>query len=145
MGVHVPNTEEFLMPLLTVIPLQLMSYYIADMRQCNVDQPRNLAKSVTVEYSAPRHLGRLDRCCHDASPRDRPVQEVSAHWSPYPCVCVCGASVCGTQLVCFFRCFFRITKSNCPKPGIRGIHLYDRPNAPLMIAPRKDVLLSYRG
>jgi len=47
--VHVPNTEEFLMPLLTVIPLQLMSYYIADMRQCNVDQPRNLAKSVTVE------------------------------------------------------------------------------------------------
>ena len=47
--VHVPNTEEFLMPLLTVIPLQLMSYCIADMRQCNVDQPRNLAKSVTVE------------------------------------------------------------------------------------------------
>merc|ERR1712195_66484 len=47
--VHVPNTEEFLMPLLTVIPLQLMSYYIDDMRQCNVDQPRTLAKSVTVE------------------------------------------------------------------------------------------------
>jgi glucosamine--fructose-6-phosphate aminotransferase (isomerizing) len=47
--VRVPNTEEFLMPMLTVIPLQLMSYYIADMRQCNVDQPRNLAKSVTVE------------------------------------------------------------------------------------------------
>merc|ERR1712194_234762 len=48
-GPIAPNTEEFLMPLLTVIPLQLMSYYIADMRQCNVDQPRNLAKSVTVE------------------------------------------------------------------------------------------------
>ena len=47
--VHVPNTEEFLMPLFTVIPLQLMSYCIADMRQCNVDQPRNLANSVTVE------------------------------------------------------------------------------------------------
>ena len=47
--VHVPTTEEFLMPLLTVVPLQLMAYYIADMRQCNVDQPRNLAKSVTVE------------------------------------------------------------------------------------------------
>jgi glucosamine--fructose-6-phosphate aminotransferase (isomerizing) len=31
------------------VPLQLLSYYIADMRKCNVDQPRNLAKSVTVE------------------------------------------------------------------------------------------------
>jgi len=47
--IHVPTTDEALMPLLTVIPLQLMSYYIADMRKCNVDQPRNLAKSVTVE------------------------------------------------------------------------------------------------
>ena len=47
--VHVPTTDEFLMPLLAVVPLQLMAYYIADMRQCNVDQPRNLAKSVTVE------------------------------------------------------------------------------------------------
>ena len=46
---RVPSTEDFLMPLLTVAPLQLMAYYIADMRQCNVDQPRNLAKSVTVE------------------------------------------------------------------------------------------------
>lgn len=46
---HVPETLEFLTPLLSVVPLQLMSYYIADMRKCNVDQPRNLAKSVTVE------------------------------------------------------------------------------------------------
>ena len=45
----VPVTSEFLTPLLTVVPLQLMSYYIADLRKCNVDQPRNLAKSVTVE------------------------------------------------------------------------------------------------
>lgn len=46
---HVPNTLDFLMPMLTVIPLQLLSYHIAVMRGCNVDQPRNLAKSVTVE------------------------------------------------------------------------------------------------
>merc|ERR1719171_3056653 len=46
--VKVPRTEEFLMPLLCVVPLQLLAYYIADMRKCNVDQPRNLAKSVTV-------------------------------------------------------------------------------------------------
>jgi glucosamine--fructose-6-phosphate aminotransferase (isomerizing) len=46
---RVPPTEECFMPLLAVIPLQLMSYYIADLRGCNVDQPRNLAKSVTVE------------------------------------------------------------------------------------------------
>lgn len=45
----VPRTSDFLSPLLTVVPLQLMSYYIADLRKCNVDQPRNLAKSVTVE------------------------------------------------------------------------------------------------
>ena len=47
----VPDTgdDEFLVPLLAVIPLQLLAYHIADMRQCNVDQPRNLAKSVTVE------------------------------------------------------------------------------------------------
>merc|ERR1740117_653220 len=44
------NIEEVLARGGTVIALQLMSYYIADMRQCNVDQPRNLAKSVTVEY-----------------------------------------------------------------------------------------------
>ncbi len=47
--IHVPVTEEFLSPLLTVIPLQLLSYHIAKLRGCNVDQPRNLAKSVTVE------------------------------------------------------------------------------------------------
>ncbi len=47
--IEVPATEEALMPLVTVIPLQLLSYHIAVMRNCNVDQPRNLAKSVTVE------------------------------------------------------------------------------------------------
>jgi glucosamine--fructose-6-phosphate aminotransferase (isomerizing) len=47
--IEIPRTEEELMPLLAVIPLQLLSYYIAVMRGCNVDQPRNLAKSVTVE------------------------------------------------------------------------------------------------
>ena len=47
--IEVPAAHESLMPLLTVIPLQLLSYHIAVMRGCNVDQPRNLAKSVTVE------------------------------------------------------------------------------------------------
>ena len=47
--IEVPVTEEALMPLVSVIPLQLLSYHIAVMRGCNVDQPRNLAKSVTVE------------------------------------------------------------------------------------------------
>jgi glutamine---fructose-6-phosphate transaminase (isomerizing) len=47
--IHVPNTMDCLEPLLTVIPLQLLSYHIAVMRGCDVDQPRNLAKSVTVE------------------------------------------------------------------------------------------------
>ncbi|MDF0707172.1 glutamine--fructose-6-phosphate transaminase (isomerizing) [Flagellimonas okinawensis] len=47
--VEVPDTSESLSPLLTTIPLQLLSYHIAVMRGCNVDQPRNLAKSVTVE------------------------------------------------------------------------------------------------
>jgi glucosamine--fructose-6-phosphate aminotransferase (isomerizing) len=46
---RIPQTEEFLSPLLTSIPLQLLSYHIAVMRGCHVDQPRNLAKSVTVE------------------------------------------------------------------------------------------------
>ena len=46
---YIPVTEEHLMPLLTVVPLQLMSYFIADLRGCSIDQPRNLAKSVTVE------------------------------------------------------------------------------------------------
>ncbi len=47
--IYVPHTEEMLYPLLTVIPLQLLAYHIAVERGCNVDQPRNLAKSVTVE------------------------------------------------------------------------------------------------
>ena len=47
--IEVPSAHEALMPLLAVIPLQLLSYHIAVMRGCNVDQPRNLAKSVTVE------------------------------------------------------------------------------------------------
>jgi glucosamine--fructose-6-phosphate aminotransferase (isomerizing) len=47
--ITVPETMEALSPLLTVIPLQLLSYHIAVMRGCDVDQPRNLAKSVTVE------------------------------------------------------------------------------------------------
>ena len=47
--VEVPAVHEALMPLVSVIPLQLLSYHIAVMRGCNVDQPRNLAKSVTVE------------------------------------------------------------------------------------------------
>ncbi|MEP0546882.1 MAG: glutamine--fructose-6-phosphate transaminase (isomerizing) [Rhodothermales bacterium] len=47
--IHVPVTVECFEPLLTVIPLQLLSYHIAVMRGCDVDQPRNLAKSVTVE------------------------------------------------------------------------------------------------
>lgn len=46
---EIPETETVFTPLLSVIPLQLFSYYIAVMRGCNVDQPRNLAKSVTVE------------------------------------------------------------------------------------------------
>lgn len=47
--IYVPHTLEFLMPILTIIPLQLLAYYVAVQRGCDVDQPRNLAKSVTVE------------------------------------------------------------------------------------------------
>jgi glucosamine--fructose-6-phosphate aminotransferase (isomerizing) len=47
--IEIPDVEEMLVPLIATIPLQLLSYYIAVMRGCNVDQPRNLAKSVTVE------------------------------------------------------------------------------------------------
>ena len=47
--IHIPDTDEVLVPILATIPLQLLSYHIAVMRECNVDQPRNLAKSVTVE------------------------------------------------------------------------------------------------
>ncbi len=47
--IEVPGTHDALMPMVATIPLQLLSYHIAVMRNCNVDQPRNLAKSVTVE------------------------------------------------------------------------------------------------
>jgi glucosamine--fructose-6-phosphate aminotransferase (isomerizing) len=48
-AIEIPETDDILVPLVSVIPLQLLSYHIAVMRDCNVDQPRNLAKSVTVE------------------------------------------------------------------------------------------------
>jgi glucosamine--fructose-6-phosphate aminotransferase (isomerizing) len=48
-SIEIPETEEFLVPILATIPLQLLAYHIAILRGCNVDQPRNLAKSVTVE------------------------------------------------------------------------------------------------
>ncbi len=48
-NIEIPEAEELLVPLLATIPLQLLAYHIAVMRGCNVDQPRNLAKSVTVE------------------------------------------------------------------------------------------------
>ncbi len=47
--IEIPETDEAFVPLLATIPLQLLAYHIAVMRGCNVDQPRNLAKSVTVE------------------------------------------------------------------------------------------------
>jgi glucosamine--fructose-6-phosphate aminotransferase (isomerizing) len=47
--IYIPKTLDFLYPILAVIPLQLLAYHIAVLRGCNVDQPRNLAKSVTVE------------------------------------------------------------------------------------------------
>jgi glucosamine--fructose-6-phosphate aminotransferase (isomerizing) len=46
---HVPASDALLSPVLTVIPLQLLAYHIAVQRGCDVDRPRNLAKSVTVE------------------------------------------------------------------------------------------------
>jgi glucosamine--fructose-6-phosphate aminotransferase (isomerizing) len=46
---YIPHTLELLTPILSVVPLQLLAYHMAVMRGCNVDQPRNLAKSVTVE------------------------------------------------------------------------------------------------
>jgi glucosamine--fructose-6-phosphate aminotransferase (isomerizing) len=48
-SIKIPSTIKFLSPILTTIPLQLFAYYLAVLRGCNVDQPRNLAKSVTVE------------------------------------------------------------------------------------------------
>lgn len=47
--IYIPNCEEAMLPLIATVPLQLLSYHIAVLRGCNVDQPRNLAKSVTVE------------------------------------------------------------------------------------------------
>jgi glucosamine--fructose-6-phosphate aminotransferase (isomerizing) len=47
--VSIPDTNELLLPILEIIPLQLLAYHIAVRRGCDVDQPRNLAKSVTVE------------------------------------------------------------------------------------------------
>ena len=47
--IHVPPTNELLLPLLEIVPLQLLAYHVAVRRGCDVDQPRNLAKSVTVE------------------------------------------------------------------------------------------------
>ncbi|HRI51787.1 MAG TPA: SIS domain-containing protein, partial [Pseudomonadota bacterium] len=47
--IEVPPASPLLQPLLTVIPLQLLAYYVADFKGTDVDQPRNLAKSVTVE------------------------------------------------------------------------------------------------
>ena len=47
--VSVPRTSDHLMPLLLVLPLQLLAYHIVVRKGCDVDQPRNLAKSVTVE------------------------------------------------------------------------------------------------
>jgi len=48
-SIEIPESSEFFFPLFSTIPLQLLSYHIAVLRKCNVDQPRNLAKSVTVE------------------------------------------------------------------------------------------------
>ncbi|MFH1847874.1 MAG: glutamine--fructose-6-phosphate transaminase (isomerizing), partial [Candidatus Omnitrophota bacterium] len=47
--IKIPSSSEFLMPILATIPLQLLAYYVATLRGCNVDKPRHLAKSVTVE------------------------------------------------------------------------------------------------
>jgi glucosamine--fructose-6-phosphate aminotransferase (isomerizing) len=47
--IYIPSVEDYLQPLVTVVPLQLLAYHIALLRGCNVDRPRNLAKSVTVE------------------------------------------------------------------------------------------------
>ena len=47
--IYTPKTHKFLSPIINSIPLQLLAYHIALLKGCNVDQPRNLAKSVTVE------------------------------------------------------------------------------------------------
>jgi glucosamine--fructose-6-phosphate aminotransferase (isomerizing) len=48
-AIPIPKTDELLYPLLAVLPLQLLAYHVAVLRGCDVDKPRNLAKSVTVE------------------------------------------------------------------------------------------------
>ena len=48
--IYIPETHKFLSPIISAIPLQLLAYYIATYKGCDVDQPRNLAKSVTVEW-----------------------------------------------------------------------------------------------
>ena len=45
----IPETDELLLPCLSVLPMQLFAYYVAALRGCDIDKPRNLAKSVTVE------------------------------------------------------------------------------------------------
>jgi glutamine---fructose-6-phosphate transaminase (isomerizing) len=47
--IRVPEAHPMLLPILTAVPLQLLAYHVALLRGCDVDQPRNLAKSVTVE------------------------------------------------------------------------------------------------
>jgi glucosamine--fructose-6-phosphate aminotransferase (isomerizing) len=47
--IQIPEVEDFLQPIVAAIPLQLLAYHIAVLRGCDVDKPRNLAKSVTVE------------------------------------------------------------------------------------------------
>jgi glucosamine--fructose-6-phosphate aminotransferase (isomerizing) len=48
-GLRVPHLDDFLSPILLTIPLQLLAYHVALLKGCDVDKPRNLAKSVTVE------------------------------------------------------------------------------------------------
>jgi len=47
--IYVPQVADFVQPIVSIVPLQLLSYHIALLRGCDVDKPRNLAKSVTVE------------------------------------------------------------------------------------------------
>jgi glucosamine--fructose-6-phosphate aminotransferase (isomerizing) len=47
--IEIPAAHELLLPILEIVPLQLLAYHVALLRGCDVDQPRNLAKSVTVE------------------------------------------------------------------------------------------------
>ena len=48
--IYIPKVNKLLTPLLTIIPLQLISYELANLKGCDIDKPRNLAKSVTVEW-----------------------------------------------------------------------------------------------